>query len=520
MQHKISGGRKRNSASEPMQVGLVPGEPLSPVSEWTSVKQDEVPTTPIVEGTRANSATPGVSTPEVTAPKPCRAFLSSPGGVSLADSNAPADDPDQELRKLFNGRPEEAADVLCGLKASAGNAPDQKAHRMFDKDRQHARAGDGMHAEQNRPLSSISTSAGPTPSPDGRTSPGFTPSSSAGGRRTAGKMRALQSDAGRDLSKALPTQVRKVFVGGIPQDMQQEELLQLFGEMAPVKKAWVQRYRDATKMKPTPTSHNHRGFGFVIFQDSSAVDLILGLDPGREGSGEIDFMQSVAGSEISKFIHTKDGRKLEVKRAISSSDMPNDGVRQPPDDLNPSKGRFQQTSPAAVPEQASHGPPQGSHVQRVEQGMTQQIPQNCGWPMAGVMQPPAVLAPAHPWPTTGGDGMQQMPQQVQQVVPAMAGVQMAAAMRSSGMVMPMPTMNWMQGAQPHPYAVPAGAPVVPMPSCGDGSQPSTMQPCFNSPTWPLPNGWQMQMQTAAPFTQPQPVVWHATNGQPTQFPIK
>lgn len=56
----------------------------------------------------------------------------------------------------------------------------------------------------------------------------------------------------------------------------------------------------------------------MIFQDSSAVDLILGLDPGREGSGEIDFMQSVAGSEISKFIHTKDGRKLEVKRAISS----------------------------------------------------------------------------------------------------------------------------------------------------------------------------------------------------------
>lgn len=91
----------------------------------------------------------------------------------------------------------------------------------------------------------------------------------------------------------------------------------------------------------------------MIFQDSSAVDLILGLDPVRKRSGEIDFMQSVAGSEISKFIHTKDGRKLEVKRAISSwepwgtvverivsirapgcmesirqgSDMPSDGVR-------------------------------------------------------------------------------------------------------------------------------------------------------------------------------------------------
>ncbi|CAL1161922.1 unnamed protein product [Cladocopium goreaui] len=333
MQSKISGGRKRmNATGEPMQVGLVPGEPLSPVSERTTVKkQDEVPTTPNVECTRANPATPGVSTPEETlAPKPCRAFLGSPGGASLADSNAAADEPEQELRKLFHGRHEEATLWLRRFSQF-------QMFQMFLCPAMPSCAqllGDVVHSEQNRPLSSISTSAGPTPSPDGRTSPGFTPSSAGPGRRGnyAGKLRALQSDAGRDVSKALPAQVRKVFVGGIPQDMQQEGLTQLFSEWAPVKKAWVQRFKDVTKSKVTQTTHNHRGFGFVIFHDTSAVDQIL-------------------GNADSKFIKTKDGHhQLEVKRAISSSEMP-DGARQAPDDSNPSKGRgFQQKSPPVVSE--------------------------------------------------------------------------------------------------------------------------------------------------------------------------
>mmetsp|Transcript_28862 Transcript_28862/g.47694 ORF Transcript_28862/g.47694 Transcript_28862/m.47694 type:complete len:489 (+) Transcript_28862:60-1526(+) len=485
MQRKISGGRKRtNTAGEPMQVGLVPGEPLSPVSERTTVKkQDEVPTTPNVECTRANPATPGVSTPEETlAPKPCRAFLGSPGGASLADSNAAADEPEQELRKLFHGRHEEA-------------------QRMFDKDRQHARAGDVVHSEQNRPLSSISTSAGPTPSPDGRTSPGFTPSSAGPGRRgNAGKLRAFESDAGRDVSKALPAQVRKVFVGGIPQDMQQEGLTQLFSEWAPVKKAWVQRFKDVTKSKVTQTTHNHRGFGFVIFHDTSAVDQIL-------------------GNADSKFIKTRDGHhQLEVKRAISSSEMP-DGARQAPDDSNPSKGRgFQHKSPPVVSEPAGHAP----QVPRMDQGQgapQQSLPQNCGWP-SGVMQ--SQPAAAHPWPTTGGDVMQQMQnQQVQQLVPAMAGYPMAMGPPGPpGPGMVMQTMNWMPAGAPS-YAMPA-AHMVPMAQCGDGTQPSAMQHFFNTAApWQAPNAWHMQMTAAAPFTQPQPVavtslVWHAPNGQPAQ----
>eukprot|EP00913_Durusdinium_trenchii_P014547 g13646.t1 len=98
------------------------------------------------------------------------------------------------------------------------------------------------------------------------------------------------------------------------------------------------------------------------------------------------------------------------------------------------------------------------------------------------MQSAPVMAPASPWPTTGGDGMQQgMPQQVQQVVPAMASVQMApAAMRQTGMVMPMQTMNWMPSGAP-PFAIPA-----PAVSYNDGSAPSSIQPCYNAACpWPV-----------------------------------
>merc|ERR1712060_682150 len=48
--------------------------------------------------------------------------------------------------------------------------------------------------------------------------------------------------------------------------------------------------------------HNHRGFGFVIFEDANAIELLL-------------------GNAQSRFLILPDGRKLEVKRAVSSSNM-------------------------------------------------------------------------------------------------------------------------------------------------------------------------------------------------------
>lgn len=56
----------------------------------------------------------------------------------------------------------------------------------------------------------------------------------------------------------------------------------------------------------------------MIFQDSSAVDHILGFAPQMVLLLVLDDLIYHKGADVSKFISTKDGRKLEVKRAISS----------------------------------------------------------------------------------------------------------------------------------------------------------------------------------------------------------
>lgn len=99
-----------------------------------------------------------------------------------------------------------------------------------------------------------------------------------------------------------------MFVGGIPQTMTQDDLYAIFSEVAGVKKAWLQRQRTAVTTMAPP--RNHRGFGFVIFHDGTAVEKLL-------------------GKGISRFYPLADGRKLEIKRAVSSSDM---------DDVQPVKG--------------------------------------------------------------------------------------------------------------------------------------------------------------------------------------
>jgi len=94
-------------------------------------------------------------------------------------------------------------------------------------------------------------------------------------------------------SSAARTDVRKVFVGGVPQDMSQNDLYNFFSEKAPIKKAWLQKYSEEA-----PTNA-HRGFGFVIFYDESAVQQLVDQ----------------------QFFQLPDGKRLEVKRAVSSNDM-------------------------------------------------------------------------------------------------------------------------------------------------------------------------------------------------------
>merc|ERR1712176_1583961 len=88
--------------------------------------------------------------------------------------------------------------------------------------------------------------------------------------------------------------------------MNEDDLYTIFSEYAGVKKAWLQRYR-ANIMGDGSPPHNHRGFGFVIFYDSLAVDQLI-------------------GANFSKFVNVRDGARLEVKRAVSSTDMGSQAV--------------------------------------------------------------------------------------------------------------------------------------------------------------------------------------------------
>ncbi|CAK0862937.1 unnamed protein product [Prorocentrum cordatum] len=101
------------------------------------------------------------------------------------------------------------------------------------------------------------------------------------------------------------SQDRKVFVGGVPQDLTQDELYTIFCEYAGVKKAWLQKCRPADHGSGNGSAcppQNHRGFGFVIFHEARAIDDLL-------------------GSGASRFILLRNGAKLEVKRALSSNKM-------------------------------------------------------------------------------------------------------------------------------------------------------------------------------------------------------
>jgi len=284
-------------------------------------------------GHRRETIIPGMQhgAPKATlCPQPVRPYAQSP--PSPGDGAAAA-------RTEF-AEDTELAELLISSGAGGG-------HMKMDIGGRGAAGCEGQAADR-RPLSVVSTSAGATPSPEDRGSPqmwpqtpdsqhpvlsphaagarrglaedgsagGLTLSGSAGSNRRGGN--GAGGGASTDAISAAPSasgggssgrgrresDPKKVFVGGIPQDITQDDLYNIFNEFGNVKKAWLQSHRAAGKtgISQSPP-HNHRGFGFVIFSDKASVDKLL-------------------GRAASRFLHLPDTRRLEVKRAVASSELP------------------------------------------------------------------------------------------------------------------------------------------------------------------------------------------------------
>mmetsp|Transcript_110564 Transcript_110564/g.323503 ORF Transcript_110564/g.323503 Transcript_110564/m.323503 type:complete len:633 (-) Transcript_110564:156-2054(-) len=313
---------------------------------------------------------PGSSSPKMAmfCPQPRRIFAPQPSAPCAG--NPP-------------GSPWSAQDEACNeLRELLGTR--KETDLMFDAN----------HAEA-RPLSSVSTNAGPTPGPDDRA---FTPANdraetpqspileeyddmwSCGGGDGASAMQPRDTEGGKEKA-GITAQVRKVFVGGIPQDMNQDDLYAIFSNFAGVKKAWLQRHRTAGATYSSPP-RNHRGFGFVIFHDGSTVEKLL-------------------GNSTSRFIMLADGRKLEVKRAVSSNDMmtvpsANGSTPQPAPRSPPSPPPDPQWQGVQAPKPSGSPWPGDSAWPGPMPAMPPPLPPLPSMPSMPAQ--PATLAAATPWP--------------------------------------------------------------------------------------------------------------------------
>lgn len=126
------------------------------------------------------------------------------------------------------------------------------------------------------------------------------------------------------LDKSSWLMARKVFVGGIPQSIDQNGLYQLFSKVGKVKKAWLQLFHNDRASHQIPTGKKHRGFGFVIFYEKQAIDQIL-------------------GNEDSRFISFENDINLEVKRAFGKT-----SVRNADDTPSAGKPKKAQVHPLAL----------------------------------------------------------------------------------------------------------------------------------------------------------------------------
>merc|ERR1719265_884825 len=216
----------------------------------------------------------------------------------------------------------------------------------------------------------------------------------------------------------------------------------------------------------------HRGFGFIIFQEASALQALL-------------------GDNFSRFITLTDGRRLEVKRAISSNDMVSSGPPEPVKEASrPSNPNFRMSGGmnSATPVQSpspTPPPPLAQSPCTTDLRQTQGVAQSATFMVSNSSQvPPQALYQAlqqvqiiqAPW---SGIPVQGPPQRAPQAQPQQAMMvtggssqdnrNVVPAMMSRSMSTPtamiVPTKNGMLTMQ-----------TMQMPASGDASQRSSPPP--------------------------------------------
>ncbi|CAK0851430.1 unnamed protein product, partial [Prorocentrum cordatum] len=329
--------------------------------------------------------------------------------------------------------------------------------------------------------SSVSTSAGLTPSPtEHATAPG------SGGRgptpeaRPSPARREAPSRAGRRGPAPSPVeeataQSRKIFVGGVPQDMSQEDMRQVFGDYR-VKKAWLQKCKTGVDEPRSPAASRcvHRGFGFIIFDDTSAIDQIL-------------------GSADSKFVRLQgkfEGKQLEVKRAMSSNEMLAGGrlADQSQAQSSTSGGQVPSTQRVGRQAQVALAAPPAQTAQPA------QAPMSSPWPtfVTPIGQQPYVpsACPSRPYMyPLGCNDMQAMVPQMPQVahVPQVSTAQqMCVSQIASVAQMAYPQMG--------PYVGSYGCPTQCVPTCAHPGMVQQAVTFLHQPSGLPQNQFQMPQQ--------------------------
>jgi len=276
-------------------------------------------------------------------------------------------------------------------------------------------------------------------------------------------------------AKEVPSQSRKIFVGGVPQDMSQEDMRQVFGDYR-VKKAWLQKCKTGVDEPRSPAASRcvHRGFGFIIFDDTSAIDQIL-------------------GSADSKFVRLQgkfEGKQLEVKRAMSSNEMLAGGrlADQSQAQSSTSGGQVPSTQRVGRQAQVALAAPPAQTAQPA------QAPMSSPWPtfVTPIGQQPYVpsACPSRPYMyPLGCNDMQAMVPQMPQVahVPQVSTAQqMCVSQIASVAQMAYPQMG--------PYVGSYGCPTQCVPTCAHPGMVQQAVTFLHQPSGLPQNQFQMPQQ--------------------------